>query len=178
MTLRTWSLRLIYQVAYPLIFAWWFLRRPFTAGVQLIVFSAGRVLLVKHTYMHRSKWAFPGGRVKKGETPETAAVREADEELGTRLDRQRGLEPTSIYHSFHHDEVFIFTAYGNPDGVSASPVEIAEVGWFDAKQLPQNMTDLAKRVWQAAASQIQDLEHQSERQNESKPRTWVEWRRK
>src|SRR5581483_8208734 len=82
-------MRLAYQAAYPLIFAWWFLRRPRTSGVQLVVCSAGKVLLVRHTYMQRSKWAFPGGRIKRRETPEAAAEREAGEELGIRIRHRR-----------------------------------------------------------------------------------------
>lgn len=35
---------------------------------------------------HASQWALPGGRIDAGETPEVAALRELDEELGVRLD--------------------------------------------------------------------------------------------
>ncbi|MFW2334055.1 NUDIX domain-containing protein, partial [Ilumatobacter sp.] len=35
---------------------------------------------------HAGQWALPGGRIDPGETPEEAALRELDEEVGLRLD--------------------------------------------------------------------------------------------
>jgi mutator protein MutT len=35
---------------------------------------------------HAGQWALPGGRIDAGETPEQAALRELDEEVGLRLD--------------------------------------------------------------------------------------------
>ncbi len=38
---------------------------------------------------HSGQWAFPGGRIDKGETPEEAALRELKEEVGLKLDNER-----------------------------------------------------------------------------------------
>ena len=60
---------------------WWRVRRPRTLGARAIVLDpAGRVVLVRHTYVAR--WHLPGGGVAKGERVEAAAVREVREETG------------------------------------------------------------------------------------------------
>ena|SRR3569833_1977780 len=50
-------------------------------GVKaMVVTSAGHIVLVRHSYM--AGWHFPGGGLKRGETPEQAVVRELGEEIG------------------------------------------------------------------------------------------------
>lgn len=50
-------------------------------GVKALVFTPnGCIVLVRHSYM--PGWHFPGGGVKRGETPEQAVVRELGEEIG------------------------------------------------------------------------------------------------
>jgi 8-oxo-dGTP pyrophosphatase MutT (NUDIX family) len=50
-------------------------------GVKaLVVTPGGRIVLVRHSYM--PGWHFPGGGLKRGETPEQGIVRELREEIG------------------------------------------------------------------------------------------------
>lgn len=53
------------------------------AAALFITDDTGRVLLVKPNY--RDHWAFPGGYVDQGESPDRAAERELGEELGLAL---------------------------------------------------------------------------------------------
>ncbi len=54
------------------------------AAAVLFFDEQDRVLLVDPVY--KPGWEFPGGVVERGEAPTSAAVREAEEELGLRLD--------------------------------------------------------------------------------------------
>jgi 8-oxo-dGTP pyrophosphatase MutT (NUDIX family) len=53
-------------------------------GALVAVWSENRILLIQKSY--RKAWSIPGGLVKKSETREQGAVREAFEEVGLRLD--------------------------------------------------------------------------------------------
>lgn len=55
-----------------------------TTVVAAVIERDGRVLIAqrKRTGQHPLKWEFPGGKVEAGEAPETAVVRELEEELG------------------------------------------------------------------------------------------------
>jgi 8-oxo-dGTP pyrophosphatase MutT (NUDIX family) len=53
---------------------------PWDVGAVAIVEQAGRVVLARHSY--KSGWLFPGGAVKRGETPAAAVIRELREEIG------------------------------------------------------------------------------------------------
>jgi 8-oxo-dGTP diphosphatase len=53
-------------------------------AVAAVIVRDGRVLACQRSRKVRFplKWEFPGGKVKKGETPQAALVRELEEELG------------------------------------------------------------------------------------------------
>jgi 8-oxo-dGTP pyrophosphatase MutT (NUDIX family) len=71
------------QLAYGLMrFKWWLLR-PVTIGVRILLVQDQKVVLVQHSY--QKGWQFPGGGVKWGETLAAAAIREAREEVGAQL---------------------------------------------------------------------------------------------
>ena len=78
--MTTWRTR-IEPFTRPLFFAWSRISRGMTLGVRgVAINSAGRVLLVKHTYLHG--WWLPGGGVERGQTCEDALIRELREEAG------------------------------------------------------------------------------------------------
>jgi 8-oxo-dGTP diphosphatase len=72
--------RLVFRLGFPLARVWWRLRRPRHEGALVAVHVGRALLLVRSSY--RVEWNFPGGSVKRGETPDAAARRELAEEIG------------------------------------------------------------------------------------------------
>ncbi len=109
---------------------------PVRTGVRVMMIMDGKVLLVRQTYM--PGWWMPGGGLKRGETLEQAARREAHEETGAELGN---LQLMGGYTNFtewktDHNIVFICTDYkitGKPDH------EIAEVRAFPLNELPEGL---------------------------------------
>ena len=138
-------LRLAYRVAYLLIYSYRFLRRPQTYGVQLILTSGTQLLLVKHTYGHRSEWALPGGGRRRGESALACAHRELAEELGV-VGVFREVDVVEVFHNYHYDTVNVFVVTGIWEQLQLDKIEISEAQWFEANNLPTNLTVLAATV--------------------------------
>ncbi|TCW78027.1 NUDIX hydrolase [Burkholderia sp. SRS-46] len=72
--------RLALRIGFRLARVWWTLRRPRHEGALVAIYVGPALLLLKSSY--RAEWNFPGGSVQPGETPDAAAQREMEEEIG------------------------------------------------------------------------------------------------
>jgi 8-oxo-dGTP diphosphatase len=72
--------RVVLRLGFRLARAWWHVRRPRHEGALVAIHVGPALLLVKSSY--RAEWNFPGGSVQAGETPDAAARREMEEEIG------------------------------------------------------------------------------------------------
>ncbi len=125
-------LRILYQL-YRIVL---FFTRPLTLGVRVILLRGSTVLLVRQTYMRG--WFLPGGGIKRLETLEQAARREAREEVGAQIGP---LELFGAYSSFSewksdHNSVFLareFQLDGSHDR------EVAEIRFFPLNALPVDL---------------------------------------
>jgi 8-oxo-dGTP pyrophosphatase MutT (NUDIX family) len=121
---------------------YWRIFQPLNFGVQLMLIRDEKIVLVRHSY--KPGWYFPGGGVKKKETVEMAARREAMEEVGGTLGE---LHLFGIYANLHgptSDHITVlrchdFTLNGQSDA------EIDEVKWFPLDQLPPDLNLGARR---------------------------------
>lgn len=115
-------------------------------GAACAIFdSAGRVLLVRHTY-GRLNWELPGGGCLPGEPPSRGAERELQEETGLSL---RDGSLSGVYFEPGHDFgpvihfVFRFASPAAAEPV-ARPPEIGAVGWFELDDMPAPMSDFTE----------------------------------
>ena len=72
--------RTAFRLGFLIARAWWRLWRPRHEGALVALYVGPAVLLVRASY--RTEWNFPGGGIRRGETPEAAARRELVEEIG------------------------------------------------------------------------------------------------
>lgn len=70
---------------------------PLLVAAAALIDGDGRVLMQRRRIgaQHGGLWEFPGGKLESGESPESALVREIEEELGLILDAA-GLAPLAF----------------------------------------------------------------------------------
>jgi 8-oxo-dGTP pyrophosphatase MutT (NUDIX family) len=120
---------------------YWRFQRGLTLGVRgLVIDEAGRILLVKHSYV--DGWHLPGGGVEAGETMLDALIRELAEEAN--------IEPTAppLLHGIFfnsrtsrrdHVAVYVLREFRQ----TAAPVATREIvahGFFAVDELPNDTT--------------------------------------
>jgi 8-oxo-dGTP diphosphatase len=97
--------------------------------VALAVITRDGLVLLGRRADGKPRWAFPGGKLEPGESPESAAVREALEETGLRV------RATGVIGSRVHPETGIRMVYvaaelaGEPGLTDDENAELAEVRW-------------------------------------------------
>lgn len=107
-------------------------KRP--AAVALVVRPdaedrAGVVLTVRASGLrrHGGQWALPGGRLDPGETPEQAALRELEEELGLALPPDHLLGRLDDYPTRSGFAITPVVVWGTAAPLSPDPREVASV---------------------------------------------------
>jgi ADP-ribose pyrophosphatase YjhB (NUDIX family) len=121
-------------------------RRPLTLGVRgAALDDAGRVFLVRHTYLRG--WYLPGGGVSPGETGGQALARELAEEGHLAFDGEAALVSVHLNRSAsRRDHVLFYRIEGVRQTAPRAPDrEIAECGFFDLAALPEGTTEATRR---------------------------------
>jgi 8-oxo-dGTP pyrophosphatase MutT (NUDIX family) len=118
---------------------YWRLSRGLTLGVRgLVVDEAGRIFLVKHTYVRG--WHLPGGGVEPAETLLDALVRELKEEGNIELTEPPALHAlyfNSRVSQRDHVALFVVSAFRQP-APPRPDHEIMAHGFFAPDALPED----------------------------------------
>ena len=115
----------------------YFVTRPITVGVRVLLIREKEVLLVKHTY--EPYWYIPGGGVKKGETITQAIRREAAEEVGATLEALRLFGVYTNFYEYKSDHVIVFVCEEFTVKGQRS-LEIEHFDFFQMDNVPQNIS--------------------------------------
>lgn len=125
----------------PVLHLYWRFSRGMTLGVRACVTDrAGRVLLVRHSYM--PGWHFPGGGVEVGQTLEAALADELKDEANVVLTGPAMLEGVYLNaRTSRRDHVALFRveAWEQPAPFAATR-EILEAVFFARDDLPEGTT--------------------------------------
>ncbi len=122
------------------------LMRGMTLGVRCAVLDeAGRVFLVRHTYV--PGWHLPGGGVEVGETLLETLAKELSEEACIRLKGEPVLHGIFFNRiASRRDHVAVYVARDFVVESAKQPDrEIAEAGWFSLDALPEGTTAGTRR---------------------------------
>jgi len=93
----------------------------------------GRILLLRRSINPgRGKWVMPGGFVDRGELPAEAAVREAAEEVGLRVE----VGPLIGVFGNHQSPIIIVYGTSRVEGEAEPLDETQAVRWFAPDQIP------------------------------------------
>jgi 8-oxo-dGTP pyrophosphatase MutT (NUDIX family) len=127
-----------YRFAYAGLRVWWLVRRPSVSGVKCVLTHGENVLLVRHTYGHRG-WDFPGGSMKRGESPHGAARREIGEELGVRIEDWTPIGRFTTGFDHRHEQLHCFRAEVPEPSLELDRGELSAAQWFSRDRLPADL---------------------------------------
>lgn len=128
-------INLFWNTVNPFRRLYWFIFRPQTRGVKVLIEWRGKILLTRLGYAHRA-WTIPGGGVHSGESYEEAARREIQEEVGITLGKIEKIGEYENTREYKRDTVVCFLAKVDNPIFRVDGIEIAEAGWYMPSALP------------------------------------------
>jgi 8-oxo-dGTP diphosphatase len=126
------------------------MRAKFPVTVHLLFFRENQVLLLRrfNTCFEDGNYSVPAGHLDGGETVRAAAVREALEETGVRIDINN-VEFATVAHRKSDDErvdFFVHIKQWDGEPFNAEPEKCDELRWCDLNVLPENTIPYVRKA--------------------------------
>ena len=135
------------------------MRSKFPVTVHLFFFRENQVLLLRrfNTGFRDGEYSVPAGHLDGGETVVAAAAREAQEEIGVRIEAD-DIVFSSVMHRLEGDErvdffVNIHKWQGEP--FNAEPEKCDDLCWVNVDQLPANTVPYVRQALHNHLNRIQ-----------------------
>ncbi len=110
-------------------------------GVGVIVMRDGRFLVLRRKGSHGTgTWSVPGGWMEFGESFESAAVREVQEETGMKI---RNVQYVGLTNNIFHDEdmhsitLWMASNWDSEEPTIMEPEKATDMQWVDFESAPQ-----------------------------------------
>jgi len=160
-------------------------RLPYRRGVGIMLLNAlGDVFVAQRIDMPSDAWQMPQGGIDEGETPEAAAWREMEEEIGTRAakllaesrdwyryDLPAELVPKLWHGRYRGQEqkwfAFRFTGRDSDVAIDSAHAEFSAWKWAPMAALPQLIVPFKRRLYSELIVEFGPL---AERTNEKERR--------
>ncbi|MGH8246201.1 MAG: NUDIX hydrolase [Gammaproteobacteria bacterium] len=128
------------------------MRARFPATVHLLFMRENQILLLRrfNTGYADGLYSVPAGHLDGDETVMAAAAREAEEEIGVRIEAGE-IVFSSVMHRNEGDErvdFFVRVPVWRGEPVNAEPEKCDDLRWADAHALPENMVPYVRRAIQ------------------------------
>ncbi len=126
------------------------MRAKFPVTVHLFFFRANQILLIRrfNTGYADGQYSVPAGHLDGDETVVAAAAREAQEEIGVRIETD-DIQFSSVMHRRDGDErvdFFVNIRKWTGEPSNAEPDKCDEIRWADVDDLPDNTIPYIRRA--------------------------------
>ena len=108
----------------------------FSVAANALIFNDRNEILLCHR-RDQDKWNFPGGAMEANETPEEAAVREAQEEIGVQVEI---IQLLGVYTKTYADDIVFAFLCKITNGTPTASNEADQIKYFPVENLPANMS--------------------------------------
>lgn len=125
-------------------------RARFPATVHLLFIRENQILVARraNTGYRDGEYSVPAGHLDGGETVRVAAAREAEEEVGVRIEAD-DIRFSSVMHRIEGDErvdFFVQVMHWQGEVVNAEPEKCDDLRWVNFNELPGNTIPYVRRA--------------------------------